>query len=180
MRELFLLIDEGLVHGDPVRRAATCIDEPPEGVPADYRPFWALAWAIQGRRADAERSVNQLLAQDASELVLDSMRRSLLSTMAEVCALHDDREQAARIYPLLVPWAGLHSILQAGVCVGPVNYYLGRLACTLSQLEAAEAHFEQALLDCSGSLPMLTRTQYAFGRMLADAANSRGSEHHQQ
>jgi hypothetical protein len=50
------------------------------------------------------------------------------------------------------------------------------LACTLSQLEAAEAHFQQALLECGDSLPALTRTQYAFGRMLADAANSRGRE----
>jgi tetratricopeptide (TPR) repeat protein len=176
VRELFLQFDEGLVHGDPARLAAPGISDPPDCVPADYRPLWALAWAIQGRRADAERCVNQLLNLDASQLVLDSMRRALLSVMAEVCALLDDREQAQRIYPLLTPWAGLHSILQAGVCLGPVNYYLGRLACTLSQLEAAEAHFEQALLDCPGSLPTLTRTQYAFGRMLADAANSRGRE----
>jgi tetratricopeptide (TPR) repeat protein len=176
VRELFLQIDEGLVHGDPARCSAPCISEPPDGVPADYRPLWALAWAIQGRRADAERCVSQLLAQDASQLVLDSMRRALLSAMGEVCALLGDREQAARIYPLLAPSAGLHVVLQAGVCLGPVDHYLGRLACTLSQLEAAEAHFEQALLESCGSLPALTRTQYAFGRMLADAGNRRGSE----
>ncbi|HKP58764.1 MAG TPA: AAA family ATPase [Polyangiales bacterium] len=175
VRELFLQIDEGLVHGDPARGAAPCVGDPPEFVPSDYRPLWALPWAIVGRREDAARCLTQLLHQDAAQLVPDSMRRPLLSIMAEVCALLDDRENAARIYPLLAPWAGVTTILQAGVCLGPVSYYLGRLACTLSQPEAAATYFEQALVESAG-LPALARTQYAFGRLLADAANSRGRQ----
>jgi DNA-binding winged helix-turn-helix (wHTH) protein/tetratricopeptide (TPR) repeat protein len=167
VRNLFQQIDEGLVHGDPQRCAAPELRGPPACVPSDYRPLWALAWAIQDKSIDAERCVTQFLAHDAAGLVIDALRRPLLSVMAEVCWLLHDAEQAAKVYKLLLPSAGFHCVLQAGVFIGPVSYYLGLLASTLSQLEAAAEHFERALVETALGPPYQARIQYAYGRALA-------------
>jgi hypothetical protein len=167
VRTLFQQIDEGLVHGDPQRRMAPAIREPPDCVPADYRPLWALPWAIQDKSLDAERCVTQLLSHDASGLLLDAVRRPLLCVAAQVCWIRNDTAQAARLYPILLPSAGLHAALQAGVHLGPISYALGLLATLLSQLEAAFEHFERALLGCCSSPPWQARVHCAFGTALA-------------
>jgi tetratricopeptide (TPR) repeat protein len=179
VRTLFQQIDEGLLHGDPQRRCAPEILEPPDCVPSDYRPLWALPWAIQDKNLDAERCVTQFLAHDAAGLVLDAVRRPLLVTMARVCWVLNDTVQAARLYPLLLPSAGLHAILQAGVYVGSVSYALGLLATLSSQLEAAIAHFEDALLGCGDSPPWQARIHSAFGIALAriPGQEARACEH---
>ncbi|HET6335678.1 MAG TPA: AAA family ATPase [Polyangiales bacterium] len=168
-RSLFHQIDEGLVHGDPERRAASEVREPPACVPSDHRPLWALAWAIQDKSLDAERSVTQFLSHDAAGLVLDAIRRPLLAVMSQVCWLLDDDVQAARLYPLLLPSAGLHMLLQSGVYLGPVSFYLGLLATTLSQLEAAAKHFDKALVECATGPTWVARVQHAYGVALARA-----------
>ncbi|HKU38871.1 MAG TPA: AAA family ATPase [Polyangiales bacterium] len=168
IRELFRGAELGCVPEE--------LSEPPSCVPADFRPLWMLAWAIHGKRVDAERCVVQSLTHEAAGLVLDAVRRPLLCVMAEVCARLSHRELAARVYPLLAPLSGLHAHLQAGVHIGPINFYLGRLAATCSQHEAASVHFEQALLESEYLMPTLARTEYEFGRMLAAAANPRGRE----
>jgi hypothetical protein len=169
VRTLFQQIDEGLLHGDPQRRCAPEILEPPACVPSDYRPLWALPWAIQDKNLDAERCVTQFLSHDAAGLVLDAVRRPMLVTMARVCWVLNDTVQAARLYPLLLPSAGLHAILQAGVYAGSVSYALGLLATLSSQLEAAIAHFEDALLGCGDSPPWKARIHCALGIALARA-----------
>lgn len=173
VRELFLQIDEGLVHGDRQRSAAQHLHEPPSCVPAEYRPLWALSWAITEKSVDADRAVTQLLAHESSRLLLDAMRRPLLSVMARVSAVLGDAQQAARLYTLLLPDDGLHSHLQAGVYLGPVSYYLGILAVTMAQPAAAEKHLERALSECESLLPWFTRAQYALGSVWAREGRKR-------
>jgi len=136
--------------------------------------LWTLSWALHGRRIEAENAVAQLLAHERARLVPDALRCPLLSVMAEVSAILEDREQAASLYPLLLRAAGLHSHLQAGVNLGPVSYYLGRLAACLGQTDAARAHYEQALVESGMSVPGRARTLLGLGRVLASQPSAAG------
>jgi hypothetical protein len=71
---------------------------------------------------------------------------SLVALVAEVCALTGQVEEAAALYPQLVPWAG-HNIVtgSAALCFGSASRYLGLLAAQAGDLEQAVAHLEEGL-----------------------------------
>jgi tetratricopeptide (TPR) repeat protein len=62
-------------------------------------------------------------------------------------------------------WAGRDAIAP----LGPIAYYLGMLAASLSRFDAAARHFEVALDSAEriGARPYLALTQGAYGTMLA-------------
>jgi tetratricopeptide (TPR) repeat protein len=66
--------------------------------------------------------------------------------VAEVCALTGQVEEAAALYPQLVPWAG-HNIVtgSAALCFGSASRYLGLLAAQAGDLDQAVAYLEEGL-----------------------------------
>ena len=77
---------------------------------------------------------------------------------------------------MLLPDAGRQLLLQAGVMLGPVEYYLGMLAATLERRTQAREHFERALAQCEYARPLLLRVRYEYARLLAaeEPARARG------
>jgi DNA-binding winged helix-turn-helix (wHTH) protein/tetratricopeptide (TPR) repeat protein len=102
-----------------------------------------------------------------------------LSVAAEACAYLGDRRRARTLYDFLTPYADLivsHQHMR--VYLGSVEYVLGRLAETREEREKAAAHYEAAMESSRriGARPHLARTQYAYARMLLNAAPISGDE----
>jgi ATP/maltotriose-dependent transcriptional regulator MalT len=129
----------------------------------------ALLDAEQDRLADARAGFERLLAGNTAELRHGGGAAAALAALAEVCAVLGDRVQAARLYPLLHPYAGGTIVFRWGyACVGAAEYYLGLLAQTQQQGERAAQHFEAALdlNERMGARPYLARTQTAYAALL--------------
>jgi uncharacterized protein HemY len=97
-----------------------------------------------------------------------------LSFLAETVASLGDRDAAAILYRLLLPWAALNAVDQAEGIRGSVARYLGLLATTTKRWDEAELHFEDALAMNArmGARPWLAHTANDYARML-HARNSR-------
>jgi hypothetical protein len=81
---------------------------------------------------------------------------------------------ARRLYELLAPCAGSHVVLPLMVSYGSVDYFLGLLAETMGDVDAAERHLRTALEANrrAGSAQWLARTQVALARRLAARGTS--------
>ncbi|HYB90984.1 MAG TPA: AAA family ATPase [Candidatus Binataceae bacterium] len=91
-----------------------------------------------------------------------------LVLLSDVCAFLRNREAAAELYQLLLPYAARNATLDVYVCYGSVAHYLGILAATLGNFESALAHFEAALefnLKMNAR-PLAAYTQYEYANML--------------
>jgi tetratricopeptide (TPR) repeat protein len=170
LRSMFFDVQQGTY----ARATDACARvEVPACVGADYRPFWALSWAASGHELAARNMLVQTLAHERE--LLDSLRAAVLATMAEVCAVLDERSAAAEVYRMLQPSAGRHLLLPACIYVGPVDHYLGLLASLLGRHDEAAEYFERALRS-SISPGTRAETQYEYGRMLLGRDSARGHE----
>ena len=88
--------------------------------------------------------------------------------LSAACAALEDTENGARLYELLrakpvrwVMWA-------EGAPLGPTAHFLGLLARTMGNLDAAAAHFEDALAMSArmGARPFVARTQVEYAVLL--------------
>lgn len=161
MRCMFLDLLEGTLGS--AAPSPFALAEAPNFVSADYRPFWALSWAERGYTEAARNTLHQVLANERA--LLDSLRRPIFALMAEVSVLLGERDAAEQLYRLLLPDAQRHLLLQACVYLGPVDYYLGRLASSLGMDEAAITHLERALRTTM-SPTNAAHTQYELARVL--------------
>ena len=173
IRCLFLQLDRGVRRLPPLAAAA---DEPPDFMPHDYHPFWALWWVRQGKRARAAQVMTRLLSHDWQYVVADTLRRPLLAVAALVCVELGERAHLEKIYELMLPDQGLRLMLQAGVSLGPVSYYLGTIAAALGHSDEAEEHLCQALSESTLSIPWFLRGQHAYGQLLLARDVPRGRE----
>jgi len=136
-----------------------------------WRPALAVVLAELGMEAEARRELARL-----ADGGLDGLRSSLWIAsavyLADACALLGDERMAAQLYAELEPLAGTN--IQVGhlvACYGAADRYLGALAATLGEWEAAERHFEDALrLNRSiGAATWVGHTSFAYARMLLAA-----------
>jgi DNA-binding CsgD family transcriptional regulator len=114
---------------------------------------------------------------------LEGFRESLwlasLTYLADACSAVGDAEVAALVYPELAPLSGANVMIGHGVaCYGAADRYLGMLAATLGDLDAAERHFEAALVlnREMGGRTWLAHTAYEYGRMLVSRGDRPGAE----
>jgi tetratricopeptide (TPR) repeat protein len=114
------------------------------------RPTWAIALALtyaELGQLEAARAQLGLLAHGGFEAIPRNLAwSSLVALVAEVCALTGQVEEAAALYPQLVPWAG-HNIVtgSAALCFGSASRYLGLLAAQAGDLDQAVAYLEEGL-----------------------------------
>ncbi|MGD9891787.1 MAG: LuxR C-terminal-related transcriptional regulator, partial [Dehalococcoidia bacterium] len=136
----------------------------------------ALIYAETDRPEDARRTLDRLAASDFATIPHDIHWLPAILCLSSVCATLGDARHSATLYRLLSPHA--HRIAVAGganVCFGAVSHYLGILAATLGDWEAAARHFDDAL-DRNLRLtapPLLARTRHAYAAMLL-ARDGRG------
>src|SRR5438094_784760 len=130
-----------------------------------HRIFW---WSETGRMAEARRDL-RALAKDGFPLPRDGGWLVYTSLLAAVAAELNDRASAARLYDLLLPYAGRLGIVGAGLaCWGSISCYLGLLASALGRVADATRHFEDAaeVHERIGARPFLAWTQFAHARLL--------------
>ena len=123
---------------------------------------------LVGRRLD-EDSLEDAAA-DLVKLPRDSEWLFSLSVLAEVAAHLQDRDRAAILYGLLLPYARLNASNSGVGGIGSVSRYLGILASTMSRWDDAQSHFEDALAmnERMGARPWLAHTQNDYARVMFD------------
>jgi len=159
--------------------------------PTQFTTRAALAYvrAESGDLDGARAELDVMAADDFAHIPRDSLWLMVLARLSEVCAALRDRVRAAQLRRLFAPHA--ERIIGAGAAFASAGHgcrYLGLLAQTCGEWDAAAAHLERAaaIHERMGALPWLTQTLYEQGRLLQTrpakgpartAARRRGTEH---
>jgi DNA-binding SARP family transcriptional activator/tetratricopeptide (TPR) repeat protein len=130
-----------------------------------------LAWIhmVTGDEEAARWEFEQLAVKDFTHIPRDVAWLATVAAAAEVCALLGDERRAVMLYELLLPFAQHCVVAGRGFgCLGSVACYLGQLAATMGNTEAACRHFELALEtnERIGATPYLAHTQAHYARAL--------------
>jgi DNA-binding SARP family transcriptional activator len=146
-----------------------------------FRCALAHLYARLGRLGDAKQTVDRLATDDFGVVPFDHEWLYGLSFLAETVVLLRDRDAAATLHRLLLPWAGRNAVDQAEGIRGSVARYLGLLATTTERSDEAELHFEDALAmnQRMGARPWLAHTARDYARMLHNR-DSRGDHERAQ
>jgi tetratricopeptide (TPR) repeat protein len=110
-----------------------------------HRVALACLLAELGRADEARAVFGELASSRFSTFVRDNEWLLTASLGAEVCAMLGDSAAAASLYEQLAPFAGVHAIGHAEGSVGAVDRYLGVLAATVGDLDAARHHLDAAI-----------------------------------
>jgi hypothetical protein len=131
-----------------------------------------------GRLQEAKRTLADLVETDVSTVPFDQEWLLAMSLLAETATIVRDKDSAAVLYRLLLPWASLNVVDFPEAVRGSVARYLGMLAGTIGRWDDAARHFEDALEanDRMGLRPWLARTQEDYGRILLGRGHARGRE----
>jgi DNA-binding SARP family transcriptional activator len=133
-----------------------------------FRCVLAHLYAGTGRRAEAQRMLDDLGADDFASLPFDQEWLYGMSMLAETATQLGDVASADHLYRLLEPWAARNISDPAEAIRGSAARYLGLLAATAGSWAEAAEHFENAMAENErmGFRPWLARTQEDFALML--------------
>jgi DNA-binding CsgD family transcriptional regulator len=128
----------------------------------------AVLYWQSGRSTEAQAELTRLCANKAAALPRDQLWLGAATALAEVATRLADRDCAAILYDLLLPYTQRNVVVGVPICFGPVALYLGCLATTLERWPAAAQHFEDALAINTrlGAKPFVAWTHYYWGTML--------------
>jgi eukaryotic-like serine/threonine-protein kinase len=128
------------------------------GMASDFDDGWSWARHIAIYRAQrlllaiqhgdlqrARESLRSLAADRFAAVTRDSNFLFAASRLAQASVALDDRETAASLYEILVPYAGLFAVSDFVFSLGDVSHYLGLLAKQLEMRTEARRHFEHAI-----------------------------------
>jgi predicted ATPase len=134
-----------------------------------WRASLACIYSEMDRVEEARQELERLASRNFTDLPRDGAWLVSVALLAQVCFCLHDRPRAARLYELLLPFAG-HNIAigSAAVFYGPVSRHLGLLAATLDRTEEAASHFEDALKlnAVMGARPFAAFSQHEYGALL--------------
>jgi DNA-binding SARP family transcriptional activator len=131
-------------------------------------PVLASLYSELGLEADAREKFEALARHDFADLPFDSDWLFQMSLLSQVCTSLGDRRRAAKLYELLLPYAGCNVLAYPELSLGSTSRYLGLLASALSRWAEAERHFDVAIEMHTemGARPWLSHTQHDYARML--------------
>jgi DNA-binding SARP family transcriptional activator len=146
-----------------VRRAVT--DNPTYPI---WRCVLASMLAELGSSEEARGELDSLAAGDFGGIPFDEEWEVSLCLLAETAARLDEKNHAATLYELLLPYADRVTISYPEISLGPVSRFLGVLASTTGSHDDAASHFEDALAmsERIGARPWLAHTQDDYAQML--------------
>jgi DNA-binding SARP family transcriptional activator/tetratricopeptide (TPR) repeat protein len=156
------------------------IDEFPS--PLVHGAVLGYIYARLERTDEADAVLQDLTSRDLSSWHVDEEWLVSICLLAETCALLDDRERAARLYELLLPYGSLNAVAVPELALGSAARPLGILASLLERFGDAARHFEEALHmdERMGARPWAAHTQAAYARSLlrrnADGDRKRADE----
>lgn len=111
-------------------------------------PTWRAAlirtYCEEGRDAEARRELERLAHDDFAGVPRYNGWLLTLALAIEACAHLGDTDRAARLYEMLVPFAGRNVLSPFSVFAGPVSRYLGIAAATCGDVDRALEHFAAA------------------------------------
>jgi class 3 adenylate cyclase/tetratricopeptide (TPR) repeat protein len=118
-------------------------------------------------RLEEARTALEPLASRSFQLPEDVVWLGLSTVAAEGVRHLGDRSGAAALYDLLLPYAGVFSVI-GGTSTGCTSYYLGMLAAALGRYAESEQHFRDAagIYERIGAPAHLGRTFVEWARML--------------
>jgi DNA-binding CsgD family transcriptional regulator len=128
-----------------------------------------------GMDTEAARWVQEAAAAGFDVLRTDPLRLAALAFAAESCVLAEDAVTGEVLFEELAPHAGQHIVIADGIGVmGPVEYYLGRLAGLCGRKAEALSFIRRAeeMAEHGGLLPMVVRCRLERARLGDDHAES--------
>lgn len=133
-----------------------------------WRPGLALLYAELGMTEEARKQFEDLAAEDFATIPRDALWLTCLAYLAEVCVQINDARRAATLFRLLLPHAGRNIVTGNVASYGAADRFLGMLAATLGQCDAAQRHFEAALAmdERTGARPWLAHSRYEYAALL--------------
>jgi transcriptional regulator with XRE-family HTH domain/tetratricopeptide (TPR) repeat protein len=136
-----------------------------------WRPALTLIYSLLGQREESRAIFAAAAAGGFTLVPRDSLWVCALAYLAEVCAYLEEREHAEVLYHLLLPYRG-RAVVAGGAtaCLGAADRFLGLLAKTSKQWDAAESHFLEAIeLDKNmASWPWLAHSRYEYAALLLE------------
>src|SRR5262249_38996548 len=135
---------------------------------AIWRCVVANMLAELGVSTEARAELNALAADSFLAVPFDEDWIVSLCLLAEPATRLGERDSAATLYELLLPYADRVAYAYPELCVGPVARYLGLLASAHDRQDEAAECFERAIemSERIGSRPWLARAQDEFGQLL--------------
>jgi DNA-binding winged helix-turn-helix (wHTH) protein/tetratricopeptide (TPR) repeat protein len=131
-----------LAELEPLLRAA--LEDQP--LFSGLRAGLAAVYAATERREEARDVFEQVLARELEEVARDQHWIGFLATLAPPCAFLGDERRARILYEHLVPYAERMTQLGHGAAShGSVGHFLGLLAATFQDFDAADQHFDTGL-----------------------------------
>jgi hypothetical protein len=98
-----------------------------------------------GHKRDASAVLDELMTHDLANEHVDAEWLLSMTLLADVCAIVEDQEAAARLHALLAPYEGLYTVAPVEATFGSVARALGVVASVLERFDAAEQHFAVAI-----------------------------------
>jgi tetratricopeptide (TPR) repeat protein len=128
----------------------------------------ASLYSELGSEADARETFEALARHDFADIPFDSEWLFQVSLLSQVCAFLGDTPHAAKLYELLLPYAGCNVLAYPELSLGSASRYLGLLASAMSHWAEAERHFDAAIeMNAQmGARPWVGHTQHDYATML--------------
>jgi hypothetical protein len=109
-----------------------------------WRAALARIYCELGREAEARRELERLDERGFAQLPRYNGWLNMMALLSEVCAHLGDARRAGALYDLLLPFERRNVVTAQCVFDGPTSRYLGILAATSGNWDAAERHYELA------------------------------------
>lgn len=132
-----------------------------------FRCALAHVYGELGRKRDAS-ALDELMTHDLGNEHVDAEWLLSMTLLADVCAIVEDHEAAARLHALLAPYESLDAVAPVEAAFGSVARALGVVASVLERFDGAERHFAFAI-ETERSMkarPWLAHTQHNLATML--------------
>jgi transcriptional regulator with XRE-family HTH domain len=128
---------------------------------------WCLAES--GDRDEAAAVLAGTKPADAAAADANYLWWAVIAGFAGAADLTGDRDWAAALYELALPYAGRNCTLGVASFLGAADHWLGVLAATAGRLDEAAGHLEAALHrhQAMGARPWAALTQEAYGHVLS-------------
>jgi tetratricopeptide (TPR) repeat protein len=108
-------------------------------------PVLALSYVQAGKRDEAAEVFGRVAQGDFAAIPRDMLWLAGMCLLAQVCAALGDAERARVLYGLLLEHRARNVMVGMANCMGSAERFLGLLATTMQDWQAAEEHFETAL-----------------------------------